>query len=94
MGSPYRAEQLAHEFEIGTLRDLIDAEFDRIDPDWRRKRGADGDVTGVTYGLVRHGGLFENAVIGAGDREAEYLVAMRRAIDEYARRHVGDAHAP
>jgi len=92
--SPHRAEQAAHEFEIGTLRDLIDAEFDCIDPEWRRKRGVDGHVTGITYTSVRRGGVLDNAVTGAGDREADYLVAMRRAIDEYARRRVGGAHAP
>lgn len=85
MGSPFRAEHAANQFDIGKLRDLIDAEFNFVDPKWRRKRDNDGRVVGVTYNLVRIGGLFENSVIGAGDREGEYLAAMRRAIDIYAR---------
>lgn len=87
MGSRLRAEHAANQFDIGKLRDLIDAEFNCLDPSWRRRREADSRVAGVTYNLVRTGGLFENSVIGAGEREAEYLAAMRRAIDEYARRY-------
>jgi hypothetical protein len=87
LGSQFRAEHAAHQFDIGKLRDLIDAEFDCIDPKWRRRCEDDGRVVGVTYNLVRIGGLFENSVVGAGDREGEYLVAMRRAIDEYSRRN-------
>jgi len=85
LGSQFRAEHAAHQFDIGKLRDLIDAEFNFIDPKWRRRRDDDGRVVGITYNLVRTGGLFENSEIGAGDREAEYLAAIRRAIDEYAR---------
>jgi hypothetical protein len=85
LGSQFRAEHAAHQFDIGKLRDLIDAEFNFIDPKWRRRRDDHGRVVGVTYNLVRTGGLFENSVIGAGDHEGEYLAAMRRAIDEYAR---------
>jgi coproporphyrinogen III oxidase len=85
LGSPFRAEHAANQFDIGKLRDLIDAEFNFIDPKWRRRRDDDGRVVGVTYNLVRTGGLFENSVVGAGDRAGEYLAAMRRAIDEYVR---------
>jgi hypothetical protein len=84
LGSQFRTDDTANQFDIGKLRDLIDAEFNFVDPKWRRCDD-DGRVVGVTYNLVRIGGLFENSVIGAGDREGEYLAAMRRAIDIYAR---------
>lgn len=86
MGSPCRTEHAVNQLDIGKLRDLIDAEFNCIDPKWRRRREGDGRVVGVTYNLVRIDGLFENSVIGAGNREAEYLAAMRRTIDESSRR--------
>ena len=92
MGSPIRAQR-AHEFDPGKLRDLIDAEFSSINPAWRLRWQADGTVTGVTYSVIRIGGMFENCLQGAGDRESEYLAAMRRAIDEYARDCGGDDDA-
>lgn len=50
-------------------------------------------MTGVTYSVIRLGGTFENGVQGAGEQTLEYLAAMRRAIDEYARRYVDDDDA-
>ena len=70
MGSQFRAERAAHQFDVEKLRDLIDAEFNCIDLKWRRRLDDDGSVVGVTYNLIRMGGLFENSVVGAGDLSA------------------------
>jgi len=83
----------AHEFDPGKLRDLIDAEFCSINPAWRLRRLSDGSVVGITYHVHRIGGYFATGVLGAGDREPEYLAAIRRGIDEYARQYVSAADA-
>jgi hypothetical protein len=67
--------------------DLIDAELDRIDPAWRPHKEPDGRVVGVTYSIefTRLSGGFETSVGGAGDRQQDYLDAIRRGTDEYER---------
>jgi len=73
--------------EVGTE---IEAEFDRIRPDWRLFRDADGNPHGIMYGWGFTNNELQCGVSDAGDLTPLFEEAIRRAFwrvaDRYASR--------